>query len=221
MPDGVSRAPTARNLPRARGLVGILLTLGLAACSTPTTSSPGAHPESTPEPSPGPAVVEVAYRVEVRVADDDGFAPFLAAVMSDERGWGRARFDVREDPDAAFLVVLAEGDEVDALCLPYDTGGRFSCQNGPVVAINADRWREAVPHWPDDLESYRTMLLNHEMGHLLGQRHRDCPGPGELAPVMQQQSGSLRGCRANAWPLTTEIERAARHDLELAPAFGE
>jgi hypothetical protein len=38
---------------------------------------------------------------------------------------------------------------------------------------------------------------------------------------MYQQSSNLRGCLANPWPLPEEIERAARHDLKLAPAFGE
>jgi hypothetical protein len=38
---------------------------------------------------------------------------------------------------------------------------------------------------------------------------------------MQQQSGSLNGCTANSWPLDDEIARAARHDLKLAPAYGE
>ena len=159
--------------------------------------------------------------MEVRVADGDDFAPTLAATMADARGWLGAGFDVREDPAALYRVVLAEGHEVDQLCLPYKTGGEYSCQNGTTVAINAERWREGVEHWPGDLASYRTMLLNHEMGHLLGQHHRDCPAPGQRAPVMQQQSASLEGCRANAWPLAAEIERAARHDLKLAPAFGE
>jgi hypothetical protein len=165
--------------------------------------------------------VSVTYRVEVRIEQATDFAPFVAEVMRDARGWTRAGFDVREDADAPYRVVLAEGDEVDELCRPYDTGGRFSCQNGPVVAINADRWRDGVPHWPGDLASYRTMLLNHELGHLLGQHHRPCPGPGRAAPVMQQQSGGLDGCGANSWPLSDEIARAARHDLKLAPAYGE
>jgi len=166
-------------------------------------------------------VISVLYRVDVRIGKAEDFAPFLAKVMADDHGWKRARFDVREDSGAPYRVVLAEGDEVDELCRPYDTGGKYSCQNGPIVAINADRWRDSVPHWPGDLASYRTMLLNHEMGHLLGQHHSPCPGPGRTAPVMQQQSGGLDGCAANSWPLDDEIARAARHDLKLAPAYGE
>lgn len=180
---------------------------------------PTPTPAATPGPTPGR--LTVLYRVEVRVDDGEDFAPTLAKVMADPRGWVRANFVVREDPAARYTVVLAEGAEVDELCEPYDTGGEFSCQNGPVVAINAERWRDGVAHWPGGLPSYRTMLLNHEMGHLLGQRHRRCPAPGDPAPVMQQQSGSLDGCHANVWPLPGEIERAARHDLKLAPPYGE
>jgi hypothetical protein len=165
--------------------------------------------------------VEVRYRVHVRVADAPEFADVLARTMADPRGWSRAGFKVTQDPGAEYRVVLAEGPEVDALCRPYDTGGEFSCQNGPVVALNAERWREGVPHWRLGLHAYRVMLLNHEMGHLLGQRHRPCPGGGQPAPVMYQQSGGLGGCVGNPWPLDLEIERASRHDMKLAPAYGE
>ncbi|MEY2467446.1 MAG: hypothetical protein QOF21_144, partial [Actinomycetota bacterium] len=135
------------------------------------------------------------------------------------RGWSQARFRFVSDDNAAYLIVLAEGDEVDRLCLPYETYGRYSCQNGPVVALNADRWRTADPKWTGDLPTYRQMLVNHEVGHLLGQRHPrpQCPQRGELAPVMNQQSTELNGCLPNPWPLAWEIELAARHDRPLAP----
>lgn len=77
-------------------------------------------------------------------------------------------------------MVVAEPDEVDATCAPDDTGGRFSCQLGPVVALNAHRWREAVDTWPGTLLEYRQMLVNHEVGHLLGRHHARpaCEEPG-------------------------------------------
>ncbi|MEO7836279.1 MAG: DUF3152 domain-containing protein, partial [Acidimicrobiales bacterium] len=93
----------------------------------------------------------------------------------------------------------------------------------PVVALNADRWRTATPKWTGDLDSFRRMLVNHEVGHLLGMRHPkpQCPGLGRVAPLMNQQSTELNGCRPNPWPLDDEIARAGRHDQKLAPGPGE
>jgi hypothetical protein len=140
-------------------------------------------------------------------------------VLQDPRGWARAGFAFVTAPDAPYRIVLAEGPQVDRMCRPYDTYGKYSCQNGPVVALNADRWREATPSWPGDLSSYRTMLINHEVGHLLHLHHPDpqCPGAGLPAPIMTQQSTTLDGCLGNPWPLQWEIDLAARRAEPLAP----
>ena len=215
----------------------LLLTALLGVCGTagdvvapppspPTVPSPVASGDrAAPPPPTGTAtaapVVEVAYRVERRTSDEAtaGFAAVVEATLSDPRGWARAGFRLVRREDAPFLVVLAEGPEVDRLCLPYETYGLYSCQNGPTVALNADRWRQATPKWTGDLATYRQMLVNHEVGHLLGQRHpaRQCPRPGRPAPIMAQQSTELDGCLPNPWPLPGEIAVAARHDRPLAP----
>ena len=187
-----------------------------AVAPRPVTPAPFASPQP---------VVDVPVRL-VRAVDDVAtaeFAPFAAAVLSDPRGWRRAGFQIRVAENAPYTVVLAEGPEVDRLCLPYDTGGEYSCQNGAVVALNADRWRSATETWPGSLADYRTMLINHEVGHLLGQHHptQRCPRPGRRAPVMAQQSSRLEGCLPNPWPLRWEIECAARHEEPLAPGYEE
>jgi hypothetical protein len=165
--------------------------------------------------------VEVRYRVDVRVDGAADFPGFVASTLADTRGWTRAGFDVRQDASAPFTVVLAPGADVRELCRPYDTYGLYSCQIGPVVAIASERWFTGASASPGPLDEYRRMLVNHEMGHLLGQHHRSCPGRGRVAPLMQPQSGGLHGCTPNAWPLASEIARAARHDLKLAPGYGE
>lgn len=188
-----------------------------------TQAAPGPPPTAGAPPAPPGTPVEVAYRLERRTADaaTAGFEAFALATLSAARGWGRAGFRLVHRPDAPFVVVLAEGPEVDALCLPYDTYGQYSCQNGPTVALNADRWRVATPEWTGSLDDYRRYLVGHEVGHLLGMTHprTQCPAPGRPAPLMAQQSTELDGCQPNPWPLDSEVERARRRPADLAHPF--
>lgn len=187
--------------------------------------SPGAGTAPQRDAGPGShapdGVVVLRYRVEVRSAGPSAAssAALVHEILTDPRGWVRAGFRFVRDPDADYTVVIAEGPEVDRLCEPYQTHATYSCQNGPVVAINADRWRTATPQWPADLASYRIMLVNHEVGHLLHLHHPDpqCPGAGLPAPVMAQQSTELGPCQPNPWPLAWEIDLTARRLEPLAP----
>ncbi|HUP84837.1 MAG TPA: DUF3152 domain-containing protein [Acidimicrobiales bacterium] len=219
----------------AASIVSVSLALFVPACSADrrpnptiiettileTTTRPSAPPTTAPAP---PAPVVIAYRLERRTTDDPtaDFEATVEATLTDGRGWSRAGFVFEPREDGPYLVVLAEGDEVDRRCRPYDTYGKYSCQNGPTVALNADRWRVATPEWTGELDDYRRMLVNHEVGHLLGMHHPkpQCPAPGRPAPVMSQQSTELDGCLANPWPLDGEIAIAARHDAPLAPGPG-
>lgn len=153
----------------------------------------------------------VTYRVEVERGLPFTAAEFARAVdrtLQHERSWAArtGRPMVRVGGEADLRVVLASPDTTDRLCAPLDTQGKVSCRNGEDVVINALRWARGAATYGDDVAAYRTYVVNHEVGHGLGHGHVGCPGDGEPAPVMLQQSLGLQGCRANPWPTAAEID---------------
>ena len=136
------------------------------------------------------------------------FAEDVGGVLGDSRSWkrsGRVSFrQVGSASRADTRLILASPNLVDRLCAPLDTAGYVSCTQGSSVILNLNRWRYSVPHFNSRLE-YRRMLVNHEVGHRIGQSHRSCSGSRNKAPVMQQQTYGLQGCRPNAWPLDSEV----------------
>jgi hypothetical protein len=127
-----------------------------------------------------------------------------AATFSDPRGWsldGAIGFGEVAD-GGHFRVWLASPAAVEAAHPVCHRS--WSCRVGDDLYINDERWREATRTYREDgrtLEEYRQYVLNHELGHWLGEGHWDCPAAGQPAPVMQQQSIRLDGCRTNVWPL--------------------
>jgi hypothetical protein len=108
-----------------------------------------------------------------------------------------------------FTIYLATRDTAGRLCraggIDIRVGGvpYTSCRVTGKVVINLDRWRTSAPHLVAaklPLDTYRLYVINHEVGHQLGHHHEACPGKGKPAPVMQQQTLFLNGCRPNPWP---------------------
>ena len=132
----------------------------------------------------------------------------LAATLGDPRGWnanGQVAFiyDEQNCEMHFWLSAASAMPSFGEICDPY-----YSCQVYPNVVINYDRWTGATDPWNAQrltLEDYRVMVINHEGGHWLGFGHSNCPGAGQPAPVMQQQSVDLQGCVFNPWPTQTEL----------------
>jgi hypothetical protein len=136
--------------------------------------------------------------------DAAAFADAVETTLADPRSWGaggrRAMQRVDDADEADLRVALASPDTTDRLCAPLETGGYFSCANGARAVLNVARWLRGAPSYEGDLEAYRSYVVNHEVGHTLGFGHADCPGPGQPAPVMLQQTKGLEGCTRGPWP---------------------
>ncbi|MEV1288164.1 DUF3152 domain-containing protein [Micromonospora sp. NPDC049679] len=156
------------------------------------------------------------YRVAVERDTGEDVADFGAVVESalgDRRSWtGGGDLRLQRVPERAafdFTVYLATAATASRMCLAggVDIGvqGRpyTSCRAPGRVIINLDRWRLSVDHFVAaqvPLATYRAYVVNHEVGHELGNGHEACPGAGRPAPVMTQQTLFLNGCVANPWP---------------------
>jgi len=163
----------------------------------------------------------VTYHVETRGHITASLKEFRAQAQEtydDARGWRAA--GIRFKPVAhggSFTLVLAQAGLVPS----FSSGcsSMWSCRVGRFVIINQDRWRNASPAWNAAnlaLRDYRHMVVNHETGHWLGLHHASCPGRGRLAPVMQQQSKGLQGCRFNPFPTTRELNSRTPHPRAMA-----
>lgn len=198
---GGEEVPTVTLPP---GLTADDVAAGLLSDEVPQHAS--GELDVVPGSQSGPGTGDVRrIRVEVErglAVDGERFAALVMATLNDPRGWGAdgsVSFD-RTDGDADLRVVLASPDLVDRMCAPLATGGKVSCGRNGHAVLNLLRWVEGSPAYGDDRVSYRQYLVNHEVGHLLGHPHQRCPGAGEVAPLMQQQSYSVTPCTPNPWP---------------------
>ena len=145
-----------------------------------------------------PVRVEVEGGVPV---DPAAFAAFVMSTLNDPRSWGHggAMTFARTDGPAQIVVRLASPATSASQCLPLVTGGRLSCSEGVYAVLTSYRWFHGQSEF-SGLTQYRRYVVNHEVGHVLGHGHLHCPGAGQLAPVMQQQTKGVAPCRPNAWP---------------------
>ena len=149
--------------------------------------------------------VEVEMGIDV---DAQAFATAVAETLGDSRSWGhggRMSFQrvgraAEKAGDFDFKVTLISPGSMERYCPGVGTGGYTSCRYGDRAVINLARWATAVPHYVGDIATYRQYVINHEVGHVLGLGHVNCPGAGQPAPVMVQQTLDLQGCEKNAWP---------------------
>ena len=152
----------------------------------------------------------VTYQVITKGSTSTALADFKRQVqetLNDDRGWSRLGVSFQYvESGGMFTMVLAEASQVPSFGDPCDAV--WNCNVGNYVVANEDRWLHATDPWNEaggNIRDYRHMTVNHELGHWLGHDHIFCTASGQAAPVMQQQSMDLKGCKFNPWPLDSEL----------------
>ena len=187
--------------------IGLAIALVLVIAVLPWLSPPSASAED---------VVTYTYDIAVKGtvrSDVAEFARHAAGTLADPRGWslgGSVKF-VEVSGGGDFTLWLAEASAMTSFS--SDCSAEYSCRVGRDVVINDDRWAGGSPKLYMSVDDYRHMVVTHEVGHWLGMSHDSCPGAGQPAFVMQQQSKGgdfLGACLPNAWPRAEERQDLGR-----------
>ena len=128
----------------------------------------------------------------------------MEKVLNDKRSWGPKWTWVPKATDAHVVQVYL----VSNAMIVTHLGRKFSgfsvadtSERPYKIYFNAENWASVPPASEyKTLSAYRTYVVNHEFGHILGHEHEKCRGPNSLAPVMLQQTVGQKGCVPNPWP---------------------
>lgn len=128
--------------------------------------------------------------------DSKQFAQEVEAYLADPDGWiSRGYTFVRSrNPDVVIHLSTPMYLENNG-CKDRE----LSCaeMNGRNMYLNSERWLKGASKSKLQLKDYRQYMVSHEMGHILGYDHVGCPGNGEPAPIMLQQTKGIANCKPN------------------------
>ncbi|SBV27579.1 Protein of unknown function [Micromonospora krabiensis] len=139
-----------------------------------------------------PPAVEIDTGVDLDLAE---VAVEVDWMVNDPRGW-------RVDLDQFTLRIVEPGiggttsmDSKGHIGMAYDAED--------LALITEEAWTVLGPRFAavgGTLQDQRTWIVLHELGHLLGHPHVDCPAAGQMAPVMRGANFELGDCTYNVWP---------------------
>jgi len=140
---------------------------------------------------------DVKKNLNLRNADERQFDFLIMCYLNSPDGWAQeGYFFEQTDRDPTVYIRLSSKDTVRSECR---LSKNLSCAEvgGSRMFINADRWFHGSAKSGHDLENYRQYVVSHEMGHILGKGHAECPKGGGPAPIMMQQTLGIGKCIPN------------------------
>lgn len=122
---------------------------------------------------------------------------YIMAYLNSPDGWSQDGYvfeQVQRDPDVFIRLSLSK--TIENIC---GLSPMLSCAalGGRHMYLCAERWFNGAPKSKLSVDDYRQYMLSHEMGHILGKEHVQCPGKGRNAPVMVQQTLGIGECIPN------------------------
>lgn len=127
----------------------------------------------------------------------------ISNVLNDNKGWRRLGYDFKfKEKNAKFKIKIVKEDKIVKIC--KFSGLSCADMSKNIIYINIKRWRRGSKASKLSLDDYRTYIINHEIGHLLGRDHYQCGKSGTKVPVMVQQTLGISDCKPNPWPLYWE-----------------
>jgi hypothetical protein len=142
------------------------------------------------------------YRFRTSVDKDVSYDPsdfefYVIAYLNDPFGWNSKGYMFDQVTSAEDIHIrLSSPKTIAKVCgLPSN----LSCaeMNGKNVYLNANRWVRGSKKSKLSLDDYRQYMVSHEIGHILGFDHKQCPCAGCKAPIMMQQTLGIGKCNPN------------------------
>ena len=133
---------------------------------------------------------------DVRYSQEE-FAELLQIYLADPDGWEAHgyKFELVSSKPTVTIRLSSPATVIKTCGLP----GGLSCAEvgGHNMYLNAMRWVHGSGKSGQTLDGYRQYMVSHEMGHILGHEHAKCPGSGQPAPIMMQQTKGIGQCAPN------------------------
>lgn len=130
----------------------------------------------------------------------------IRETLNDKRGWRRMGYTFQENEtdnfNFDFVIYFTTNNYIEKVC--NFTGLSCADTSSNIIYINTENWRRGSKLSGLNKDDYRTYIINHEVGHLLGRDHSTCGKGGTRVPVMVQQTLGIGNCKPNPWPLHWE-----------------
>jgi Protein of unknown function (DUF3152) len=162
--------------------------------------------------------VELENGVEL-LGGPEGLVQIVDATLANPKSWigsGKYAFQRVDIGEPDIRISLASQQTARQVCgfrIPFDA----SCWRGGRVVLNTARWERGAVAFQGNVIAYQQYVVNHEVGHALGFKHKPCGEIGVLAPIMMQQTWGVsndylaalgtdnviadgKTCAPNPWP---------------------